>query len=142
MSFVLDASIALSWCFSDESTPVTISLLEKLETEKAFVPAIWSLEVGNILIGAERKKRISYAKITEFLTLLEDLDIRVDYETHTRAFQQIFSLAHSEKLTTYDAAYLELAMRLGVPLATKDRQLYEAALGLGVRVFSDSEETL
>lgn len=136
MSFVLDASIALSWCFSDESTPETVSLLEKLETEEAFVPAIWSLEVGNILISAEKRKRISYAKINEFVDLLHNLPIKVDPNTHAQAFQKILSLAYSEKLMTYDAAYLELAMRLGIPLATKDRQLYEAALSMGVKVFA------
>lgn len=138
MSFVLDASVTLSWCFCDESTPLTVSLLEKLENEQAFVPAIWSLEVGNILVAAQRKKRISYAKVKEFLSLIEALSIQVDPETHHRAFQGILSLAQAENLTTYDAAYLELAMRLGYPLATKDRQLYEAALGLGVQVFSES----
>jgi len=139
MSFVLDASIALSWCFSDESTAVTKLLLEKLETEDAFVPGLWFLEIGNILISAERKKRISYAKVNEFLSLIGDLNIQVDQESNDRAFQKIISLAYSEKITTYDASYLELAMRLGVPLATKDRQLYEAALGLGVKVFTDKE---
>lgn len=80
------------------------------------------------------KKRISFAKITEFLALIENLDIQVDNETSARSFREILSLAHSEKLTTYDAAYLELAMRLGLPLATKDKQLSDAALRLGVRL--------
>ena len=88
--------------------------------------------MGNILIVAERKKRISFAKIAEFLTLLEDLDIQIDHETSSRGFREILSLAHSEKLTTYDASYLELAMRMGVPLATKDSKLREAAERLGV----------
>lgn len=135
MSFVLDASITLAWCFADEATKHTTALLEKLETESAFVPELWSLEVGNILIAAERKKRISYAKMTEFLTLIENLDIQVDAETAARAFREIISLAHSEHLTTYDAAYLELAMRLGLPLATKDAALQKAAKHLGIHVY-------
>jgi len=132
MGFVLDASIALAWCFADEATPKTLSLLNRLENEYAIVPEHWSLEVGNILVSAERRKRISFAKIKEFLTLLENLDIKTDFETTPRGFREIISLAYSEKLTTYDAAYLELAMRHGIPLATKDEELRIAAKRLGV----------
>jgi predicted nucleic acid-binding protein len=132
--FVLDASIALAWCFSDEASPLTTSLLEKLENQSAFVPQIWTLELGNILVGAERRKRITYAKISEFISLLNNLNINVDLETADRAFHEILALAHSEKLTTYDAAYLELAMRLGLPLATKDKELKSAAKRLGVEL--------
>lgn len=132
MAFVLDASIALSWCFADEATPLTFDLLQRLENEKAYVPQLWTLEMGNILVVAERKKRISFAKISEFLSLLSDLDIQVDHETSSRGFHEIISLAHSEKLTTYDAAYLELAMRLGLPLATRDLELKAAGSRLGV----------
>jgi predicted nucleic acid-binding protein len=134
MNFVLDASIALAWCFADEETPATIKLLERLETEQAFVPTLWTLEVGNILVSAHRRRRISYAKITEFLSILGSLNIQIDEETAAHGFHEILFLAHSEKLTTYDAAYLELAMRLGLPLATKDIQLVEAALRLGVEI--------
>ena len=134
MSFVLDASIALSWCFADESTPTTTALLERLETETAFVPQLWFLEVGNILIGASRKKRISQAKIAEFLDLLSNLNIQTDHETAVRGFHEILSLAQSEHLTTYDSAYLELAMRLGIPLASKDMELRKAAKRLGVEL--------
>jgi len=134
MSFVLDASIALSWCFADESTPTTTALLERLETETAFVPQLWFLEVGNILIGASRKKRISQAKIAEFLDLLSNLNIQTDHETAVRGFHEILSLAQSEYLTTYDSAYLELAMRLGIPLASKDMELRKAAKRLGVEL--------
>lgn len=132
MNFVLDASIALSWCFKDESTPQTISLLESLEFATAYVPEHWSLEVGNILITAEKRKRITSAKISEFLGLIENLNIEIDQETSSRGFHEILYLAQSEKLTTYDAAYLELAMRLGLPLATKDLALQQAAQNKGV----------
>ncbi|CAN5341652.1 type II toxin-antitoxin system VapC family toxin [soil metagenome] len=137
MNFVLDASIALAWCFIDEATPFTNSLLESLEANSAFVPAIWSLEVGNILIVAERRKRISYARIAEFLAILAKINIQVDIETATRGFHETLALAHSEKLTTYDASYLELAMRLGLPLASKDRQLCDVAKQVGVQVLTD-----
>ncbi len=138
MNFVLDASIALAWCFADESTTFTVDLLEKMESNTAHVPQLWTLEVGNILINAERKNRISYAKIAEYLSLLHDLNIQVDSETSAKGFHEILSLAHSEKLTTYDAAYLELAMRLGAPLATNDLQLSQAAKRLGVMILKTS----
>ena len=131
-NFVLDASIALAWCFSDEATPVTQALLERLEVATAFVPSLWSLELANVLLGAERKQRITYAQVTEFLSLLGNLRIEVDLETGARGFHDILLLAHAEHLTSYDAAYLELAMRLGLPLATKDVSLSKAASRLGV----------
>jgi predicted nucleic acid-binding protein len=134
MTFVLDASITLAWCFAEEATPRTTALLEKLTSEIAIVPTIWSLEIGNILLNAQRKKRISYADITQFLELLNHLNIQVDAETTDRSFHQILSLAHSEELTTYDAAYLELAMRSGSPLATKDLQLRKASSRVGVKL--------
>lgn len=136
MSFVLDASVALAWCFSDEETLESVKLLESLETQNAFVPAIWPLELGNILVSAERRKRISYAKISQFLELINHLNIQVDSETSYRAFHKTLSLAYAEQLTTYDASYLELAMRLGIPLATKDMQLLNVAEKLGVQIIS------
>lgn len=132
MDFVLDASITLSWCFDDEDAPNAISLMERLETNFAFVPELWTLEIGNILLGAAHRQQITYAKISECLSLLEGLNIQVDRETSDRGFSEILALARSEKLTTYDAAYLELAMRLGLPLATKDNALQKAALHVGV----------
>ena len=132
MNFVLDASVTLAWCFKDEQTPETTALLDRLETAQAFVPGLWTLEIGNILLSACKKQRISYANATEFLNLLTVLNIEIDDLTATNGFHDIFLLAHAEKLTTYDAAYLELAMRMGLPLATKDNQLARAALRVGV----------
>lgn len=134
MQFVLDASIALSWCFTDESSPLTQSLLKKLENETAWVPSIWPLEIGNILISAERRKRIIYADMIQFLELLGHLPIKIDDDTSSKAFHEILLLAHSEKITTYDASYLELALRRGLPLASKDNALCKAAKYLGVEV--------
>ncbi|MEN9471483.1 MAG: PIN domain-containing protein [Candidatus Aquirickettsiella gammari] len=132
MGFVLDASIALSWCFTDEASAHTWNLLERLEEETAFVPSLWPLEVGNILILAERRKRISYAHVILSLELMGRLPIQVDEETAYRAFHETSQLAHREALTSYDASYLELALRLGVPLATKDKALAKVAKKLGV----------
>lgn len=134
MNFVLDASVTLAWCFIDEQTPATQNLLAQLDTVQAFVPGLWTLEIGNILLSACRKQRISYANATEFLNLLSELDIQIDDATAAFGFHDIFLLAHSEQLTTYDAAYLELAMRLGLPLATRDKQLAAAATKVGITV--------
>lgn len=138
MAFVLDASIALAWCFFDEKSVHTDNLLEKLvsEQERVWVPTIWPLEVGNILIGAERRKRISFADIAKFLELLGNLPITIDPETSAKAFHEIIALSYSQKITTYDAAYLELALRRGIPLASKDLALCKAAGGLGVEILS------
>lgn len=133
MSFILDASVTLSWCFSDEMTPAAVSLLKKLEHEEACVPEIWALEVGNILIMAEKKKRISYANMMEFISLLTELNIRTDKETSVKGLHEILLVAHANHLTTYDAAYLELALRTGFPLASKDQHLCKVAKSLGVK---------
>ena len=130
--FVLDASVALAWCFDDESTPVAWGLLDRLRSAPAHVPALWALEVGNILLGAERRRRITQARAVEFVGILGELDIRVDHEVAGRAFRDVLPLARAQRLTTYDAAYLELAMRLGLPLATKDAALVRAAAALRI----------
>ena len=130
--FVLDASVTLAWCFDDESTPAAWALLDRLKSAPAHVPALWALEIGNILLGAERRRRITQARATEFLGILGDLDIRTDPEAPGRAFRDVLPIAREQRLTTYDASYLELAMRLGLPLATKDTALVRAAKALRV----------
>jgi len=131
---VLDSSIALCWCFEDEASEATDRLLERLRTEPALVPNLWHLEIANVLALAERRRRITAADIAEYLALLGDLELRVDETTSAHAFGRVLDLARRERLTAYDASYLELAMRLGVPLATKDGALGAAASRLGVAV--------
>ena len=131
---VLDASVALAWCFKNEATAAADTVLERLATETASVPAIWHLEIANVLVMSERRRRITPANSTEFIALLETLVIVVDEETPSRAFGRVLDLAREERLTAYDAAYLELAMRLGLPLASKDGDLCDAAERLGVSV--------
>jgi len=109
-------------------------LLERLAAEAASVPAIWHLEIANVLALSERRQRITPADSAEFIALLETLEIVIDEETASRAFGRVLDLAREERLTAYDAAYLELAMRLGVPLASKDGDLCDAAERLGVSV--------
>ncbi len=132
MNFVLDCSIAMAWCFEDEATDFTDSLLESLAQVSVLVPSIWSLEVANVLAISERRGRTNQAKITQFLRLLGNLPIIVDAKTAEKAFTDVLTLARTHKLTSYDAAYLELALREGLPLATLDERLKRAALNIGV----------
>ncbi len=135
-AFVIDCSVAVTWCFEDEATPASDGLLDRLGDEAAAAPAIWPLELGNVLVMAERRGRLNAAKITEFVALVQDLPVAIDEESSRRALDEVLSLARSEGLTTYDAAYLELAMRLGVPLATMDKELRQAAEKLGTPVLA------
>lgn len=131
--FVLDCSITVSWLFEDESTPQTDDLLDRLMDSGALVPALWRLELGNVLARAERLKHITATQITGYLDLLHRSPIVTDTETESRAFREILMLARNEGLTTYDAAYLELAVRRRLPLATLDKELIRAAHRVQVR---------
>lgn len=133
-AFVIDCSVAITWCFRDEATPQCDALLERLGKDDAAAPALWPLELGNVLIMAERRGRITSAAAAEFLALVEGLAILIDEETPRRALHEGLALARAHRLTLYDAAYLELAMRLGAPLATRDAELRRAATNLGMEV--------
>ena len=132
MSFVIDCSVAMAWCFEDEATDFTDRLLERLDSESVVVPSLWPLEVANVLTISERKGRTNQAKITTFLQLLGDLPIAIDPKTESKALTDILSLARANGLTAYDAAYLELALREGLSLATLDKDLLRVAQHLGV----------
>jgi predicted nucleic acid-binding protein len=134
MSVVVDSSIALTWCFEDEATPETDRLFERVRDEGACVPALWHLEIGNVLLQAEKRGRIGTGDVVTRLDLIAELPITVDRDMAVRAWREILTLARAEGLTTYDAAYLELAMRRGLPLLTRDNELTAAALRLGVVV--------
>jgi predicted nucleic acid-binding protein len=138
--FVLDTSVAISWFFEDEAGEYTVAVLESLTEWEAVVPSLWPLEVANVLLVAERRRRCSEAEAARFIELLESLPIAVDDDTARRAPHGTYQLAREYALTAYDAAYLELAMRLGAPLATLDRQLAEAAVKAGVTVFRRKEK--
>jgi len=111
--------------------------LERVRDEGALVPSLWHLELGNVLIQAERRGRVMSADVTTRLELIGDLPIVTDDETPLRALHEIITLARAEKLTTYDAAYLELAIRRGLPLATKDKSLRNAGIKTGVKIIPD-----
>ena len=134
--FVLDASVTLAWCFDDESTPAAWALLDRLRTTPGHVPALWELEIGNILLGAEKRRRITEARTALFLGILGELNIRVEPDLPGRAFRDVLPLARAQRLTTYDATYLELAMRLGLPLASKDAALVRAAHAVRVKTLA------
>lgn len=133
-SFVLDSSVTMAWCFHDEATPATKRLFDRMGAEAAAVPGWWYLEVTNVLALAERKHRISLEQSAEFIALLESFDLEVDEHAPQRAFTNLLPLCRSHKLTSYDAAYLELAHRRRLPLATLDDELRSAAKKLGIEV--------
>ncbi|MEA5535524.1 type II toxin-antitoxin system VapC family toxin [Crocosphaera sp. XPORK-15E] len=134
IEFVLDCSISISWCLVDEDDDYANSILALMPDATAFVPEIWSLEVVNTLLVAERRNRITIQQTEKAINLLESLSILIDSLTSSQAFQQILTLGRSQGLASYDAAYLELALRKGLPLATNDNRLIEAAKRCQVRL--------
>lgn len=132
--FVLDCSVAMTWCFGDETNPYSEAVLQDLADTGAVVPSIWLLEMANVLLVAERRKRISKAQSRRFVELLQTLPIAVDDVSAARAWDGLLSLAREQQLSAYDAAYLELAMREGLPIATLDAALRKAAKRCGVAV--------
>ena len=131
--FVLDASVTLAWCFVDERTNYTEAVLDRLANgAEAVAPAIWPFEVANALLTGEKRQRLTVAQVTSLLQRIANLPISVDPVQTDHAFQQIVPLARQAQLTEYDAAYLELALRLGLPLATLDVRLKQAAKNAGI----------
>jgi predicted nucleic acid-binding protein len=131
---VIDSSIALSWCFEDEASPETDVLFECVRDDGAIVPELWPLEVSNVLLQAERRGRISAGDMALRLELIAGLPVAIDPETAARAWREILVTARETGLSVYDAAYLELAVRRGLPLLTKDGELANAGRRLAVTV--------
>ena len=131
---VLDCSVAVSWCFEDEGDSYSTDILTALAISEAVVPCIWPLEVANVLLVAERRNRLKAAESSRFLSLLGALPIAVEAVAPARILDKIVSLGRQQNLSAYDAAYLELAMREGLPIATLDEHLREAAEALGVGI--------
>jgi predicted nucleic acid-binding protein len=129
---VVDCSAICALCFEDEATPESDRLLDQLELGGVWVPGLFLWEVANVLLSAERRQRISQAERMEALQLLTSLDLQLDDTATAVVWHDGIQLAQQTGLTSYDAAYLELAMRLGTPLATRDRELQRAARQLGV----------
>jgi predicted nucleic acid-binding protein len=130
-SFVLDASVTAAWCFADEATPASDALRASLTERHATVPVLWHAESANLLLMAERRRRITPDRCEEMLGLLDSLPIETVDRT-SRVHGPVLRLARTYRLTTYDALYLDLAMDLGLPLATRDGDLRRAAHASGV----------
>jgi predicted nucleic acid-binding protein len=129
--FVLDNSVTMAWCFADEISPYTQGIRDHLDENPALVPIIWPFEVANVLLVAERRGRLTEAQTGRFLEFLSTMPIAVDAESEPNALQTVLT-GRVHGLTAYDACYLELAMRQGLPLATQDGQLRAAATRAGV----------
>ena len=127
--FVLDASVTMAWCFEDEKTPYSEGVLDTLEKTQAVVPTLWQLEVANVLLVGERRQRLTQAQTTRFIELLAGLPIEVT--DAPQKFSSTLSVGRTYNLSAYDAAYLDLAAGLGLPLATLDAPLRTAASRMG-----------
>ncbi len=140
MTVVIDSSLTLTWFFEDERTDATLALLDRVQQSGAVVPSLWRLEVANALQMGIRRGRIDAAYRDASLLDLSALDIRLDAEGHDFTWSTTLRLADRFRLTLYDAAYLELAQRLGLPLATLDQALRAAAGGLGVALLGEAAD--
>lgn len=135
-AFVLDGSVTMAWYFKDEMNGYASAVRDSLEQSQAIVPSLWALEVANTVVMGERRNHSTPAQAAIWLSLLSALPIVVDAETSARAWGGTLSVARAHSLSAYDAAYLELAMRRGLPLATLDERLINAAKSVGVSLFA------
>jgi len=133
MTFVLDNSVVTGWYLSDQATAYSESIALRLEGAKALVPSLWQLELANVLKTACTRGKLSLDSARQILDALSQLPIEID-ASPAPGQRQMFELAMRYQLSSYDAAYLDLAMRHGLPLATQDQQLKKAALAAGVEV--------
>ena len=138
MSFVLDNSVTMRWFFGDgkpQEVAYAGKVLDAMKRTNALVPVTWGLEVANVIAKAEEKSLVTEARSGAFLEMLKDVDIEVDAATFAHALSDTLQLARRYKLSAYDASYLELSLRLGIPLATLDEGLQKAAKKAGVKKF-------
>ena len=139
MRFVLDNSVTMRWFFGDGKPQELVyagKVLDAMQEATAIVPMTWGLEVANVIAKAEEKALVTEARSGAFLEMLEDVDIEVDSATFALALSDTLQLARRYKLSAYDASYLELALRLGLQLATLDEDLQKAAKKAGVKKFA------
>ncbi len=136
--FVLDASVAMRWLLHTNKVKdqeYAWSVLTQLEDFEALVPAVWHLEIGNVLVSAEKRKHLRKIDADRFVEQLEALSVRVDHLTSGKAFNRTLALARTYRLTSYDASYLELAAREALPISTLDKNLRRAAGKLDLPIF-------
>ena len=132
MSLVLDASMALAWCFESEQTPAVMAVLDRVTEYGAHAPALWPMEMANGLATAQRRKRLTATQRARLAGLVQALPVRVDPGSAMLTWGAVAVLAERYELSAYDAAYLELAVRLALPLASLDKRLRAAAVSAGV----------
>lgn len=138
-AFVLDSSVALAWVLPRQQTKRTAAILDQATEHGALTASLWPIEVANVLSIYERRAQFTAAERTNAIGLFAGLPIDIDDQTQTRAWSTAYDLALAHKLTVYDALYLELALRAGLPLATLDSDLCRAATTLGVPVLGYCE---
>ena len=131
MTFVIDASVTISWLFADEQTPLCMILLQQVTRTGAVVPSLWPLEIASALQTGIKRKRIDAAYRDSTIQRLLRLPIEIDSDTSEYAWTTTLKLADMHQITVYDASYLELALRRGFPLATRDDQLAAAGASAG-----------
>ncbi len=134
--FVLDCSVTAAWCFKDENDAYADSVLESLRTSYALAPSIWAMEVANVLLVGERRKRLTDLESLQFIEMLDLMPIRVIDFGFDQIAGSVLPLAKKHALTVYDACYLALAQEEALPIATGDRVLRKAAKACGVPLFS------
>jgi predicted nucleic acid-binding protein len=132
---VVDASVALAWCFPDEASNYADRVLVALEGHAILVPAVWGLEIANAVLTGERSRRLRQPEIRRFTTLLDSLSLVQDVQSVGEHVSNVLPLARQYNLSAYDAAYLELSIRHGTPLATLDGKLQKAAQKAGIVIF-------
>ncbi len=136
--FVLDCSMTMAWAFRDETTPGTLSVLELAAQEACVAPSVWPLEVCNAVINAQRRGRFTSDDVPLFLDLVVGLRVSVDDLTLHYTVENVLPLAVHHAISSYDAAYLELALRKRAPLATLDASLARAARDAGVALIGEA----
>ena len=139
MNLVLDNSVTMRWFFGDgkpQELAYAGKVLDVMKSASAIVPVTWALEVANVIARAEAKGLVTGARSEAFLAMLEGVDIEADAATFSHALSYTLQLARRYKLSAYDASYLELSLRLGLPLATLDEDLQKAAKKAGVKKFA------
>ncbi|MBV8686864.1 MAG: type II toxin-antitoxin system VapC family toxin [Alphaproteobacteria bacterium] len=134
MPFVPDASVVLAWHFRDEQSPLAEAVATRSYSDLAVVPPHWPLDVGNALLRGERRACSSAEDVSRFVERLAALDVEIDPLSADEVYSVLLPLARAHRLSVYDAAYLELAGRRGLPLATLDEALVRAAQAAGVEL--------
>ncbi len=134
VKLVIDASLTLAWCFADERNHSSQALLNDVARNGARAPAIWWFEVTNALLIGEIRKRISREDVDDHVKNLAELPVAIDSAQNVETITRIMELARTQRLTTYDASYNELALRYALPIATRDTAMQNAARKLGLEI--------